>query len=373
MGHNSDIIALVGAGTRGRAFLEALVRLPEIEVRYVFDADPSAPGVTLARENGIRCRTDGRFDELSADGDVDLILDATGKPEVRAALLQSKHPNSCLLDGAGMRIISHLLDVERQTAALFERQRRTYEQRIVELTDLTERANGEKAQYLRQASHQLKSPLSSIQSYVNVILGGYTGELPERTREIMEKIHSRCDAALDALAKRRMLADLRFIDRTGLETSTVHISEVIGQAIDLHTALAGERSVEVRVLPYDGPDFMRCDPQMAVALLSELIENAVIYSRDHGLVEISLKAQRDGWLAVSIRDHGIGIPARCLPRIFDEDYRADPAVKQHPDGAGLGLTIAREIADLHQFHLAVESEESHGSVFTISVPLAPTA
>ena len=113
--------------------------------------------------------------------------------------------------------------------------------------------------------------------------------------------------------------------------------------------------------------------QMAVALLSELIENAVIYSQEHGLVEISLKAPRDGWLAVSIRDHGIGIPARCLPRIFDEDYRADPAVKHHPDGAGLGLTIAREIADLHQFQLAAESEEGHGSVFTLSAPLAPTA
>ena len=129
----------------------------------------------------------------------------------------------------------------------------------------------------------------------------------------------------------------------------------------------------MRALPYDGPDFMRCDPQMAVALLSELIENAVIYSQEHGLVEISLKAPRDGWLAVSIRDHGIGIPARCLPRIFDEDYRADPAVKHHPDGAGLGLTIAREIADLHQFQLAAESEEGHGSVFTLSAPLAPTA
>ena len=227
MGRDTDIIALVGAGTRGHAILEALIRLPEIEVRYVFDADPSAPGVTLAHENGIRCRTDGRFDELAADGEVDLILDATGEPEVRAALLQSKHPNSCLLGAAGMRIISHLLDAQRQSATLLERQRSTYEQRAVELTDAVERANDDKARYLRQASHQLKSPLASIQSYVNVILGGYTGELPERTREIVEKIHSRCDAALDALAKRRMLADLRFIDRTGLETSTVHVSEVI--------------------------------------------------------------------------------------------------------------------------------------------------
>ena len=370
---DTDIIALVGAGDRGHAILEALLRIPGIEVRYVFDADPAAPGVALARENGIRCRTDGRFDELSADADVDLILETTGKPEVLAALLASKHPNSCLLGAAGMRIISHLLDAQRQTDALLERQRRTFEQRIVELTDGIERANSEKARYLRQASHQLKSPLSSIQSYVNVILGGYTGEIPERTREIMEKIHSRCDAALDALDERRMLADLRCIDRDGLEMSTVRLSEVITQTVDRHAELARKRGIEIRPLPHDGPDLVHCDPQQMLTLLSELIENAVIYSQDRGLVEISLEAQRDGRLAVSIRDHGIGIPARCLPRIFDEDYRADPAVKHHKDGAGLGLAIAREIADLHQFDLAAESEEGHGSVFTLSVPLAPTA
>jgi two-component system, OmpR family, sensor histidine kinase BaeS len=72
-----------------------------------------------------------------------------------------------------------------------------------------------------------------------------------------------------------------------------------------------------------------------------------------------------------VRDHGIGIPERCLPRIFDEDYRADSAVKHHADGAGLGLAIAREIADLHGFDLAVQSEEGHGSVFTLAVPAAP--
>ena len=105
-----------------------------------------------------------------------------------------------------------------------------------------------------------------------------------------------------------------------------------------------------------------------LALLSELVENAVIYSHDGGLVEIALAALSDGRLALAIRDHGIGIPERCLPRIFDEDYRADLAVKHHQDGAGLGLAIAREIADLHRFGLAAESEEGRGSVFTVTVP-----
>ena len=355
MGRDSDVIALVGAGDQARAILEALLRVPDIEVRYVFGADPAAPGMALARARGTRCRADGRFDELAADAGVDLILETTGDPEVLAALLASKHPDSCVLCAPGLRLVERLLDDRRRTAALLEG------------------ANADKARYLRQASHQLKSPLASIQSYVNVILGGYTGEIPERTREIMEKIHSRIDAALAALAKRRMLADLRCIDRDGLETSAVSLREVIDQAVELHTACAGERGIEIRLLPLGEPDLVLCGPQMMVALLSELIENAVVYSHDRGLVEVAVSAQRDGRLAVCVRDHGIGIPARCLPRIFDEDYRADPAVKQHPDGAGLGLAIAREIADLHEFHLAAESEEGHSSVFTLTVTPAATA
>jgi signal transduction histidine kinase len=244
---------------------------------------------------------------------------------------------------------------------------------LAEITDVRRRANVEKARYLRQASHQVKSPLSSIQTYVNVILGGYTGEIPERTRDIVEKIHSRCDAALGALAKRRMLADLRCIDGDGLEMSTVRLGEMIDQAVARYAEAAAGRDIEIRVPPHHGPDLVRCSPPQMLALLSELLENALVYSHDGGLVEIALASLSDGRLTLSIRDHGIGIPERCLPRIFDEDYRADLAVKHHLDGAGLGLAIAREIADLHRFGLAAESKEGHGSVFTVTVPEAPAA
>jgi signal transduction histidine kinase len=352
MGQDANVIALVGAGDQGLAILRALLGVPGVEVRYVIDADPAAPGVAFARDHGIRCGTDGRFDELTGDAEVDLILETGGDADVLAALEASRHPDSCLVGAAGTRFIARLL---------------------AEIADVGQRANVEKARYLRQASHQVKSPLSSIQTYVNVILGGYTGEIPERTRDIVEKIHSRCEAALGALAKRRMLADLRCIDRDGLETSTVRLGESIDQAVARYAEAAAGRGIEIRVLPHEGPDLVRCEPPQMIALLCELLENAVIYSHDGGLVEIALAALPDGRLALSIRDHGIGIPERCLPRIFDEDYRADLAVRHHQDGAGLGLAIAREIADLHCFGLAAKSEEGRGSVFTVTVPEAPAA
>ena len=348
---DTDIVALVCAGQQGRAVLEALLRVPGVEIRYLVELDRAGPAAALARENGIRCRTDGGLDELLADPDVSLILETTDRPEVVAALEAGGRPDTRVIGGAGARLVARLL---------------------AELADVDERAIVEKARYLRQASHQLKSPLSSIQSYVNAILGGYAGEIPERTRDIVEKIHAICDAALRALAKRRMLADLRCVDRAGLEPTAVHLGELVDWAIEAQAALAQARDVEIGVAPPAGPDLVRCEPDATVALLSELLENAVVYSSEHGRVEVAVEAQPDARLAVSVRDHGIGIPARSLARVFDEDYRADPAVKHYRDGAGLGLAIAREIADLQGFGLDVQSEEGHGAVFTLSVPATPT-
>ena len=373
MGHTQDVIALVGEGDSGRALLEALLAAPGIEVRYYVDTDPASPGVELARERGVRCRGDGRVDELTGDGEVDLIVETTGEPGVLASLTAAKHPETRLLDPAGVRLVLGLLDARREPAGLPDDERQAYERRIAELTEAVGRAPVEQACYVRQASHQVKTPLSAIQSYVNVILGGYTGEIPERTREIVQKIHSRCGAALANLGKCRMLADVRCSGRDGLEMSTVHLDELVGQAVELHAELAGRRGVEVRHPAYDGAHLVHCDARTTVVLLSELVENAVVYSHEGGLVEVSVEPAADGRLAVVVRDQGIGIPERCLPRVFAEDYRADPAVKHHPDGAGVGLTIARAIADLQGFDLSVESEEGQGSVFTLTVPPAPAS
>jgi signal transduction histidine kinase len=371
MGHTQDIIALVGEGDAGRALLEALLGAPGVEVRYYIDTDPASPGVALARERGVRCTSDGRVDEVRGDPEVDLILETTGEPGVLAALAAGEHPDTRLLDPAGVRLVLGLLAAGRESAGLPEDERRAYERRIAELTEAVERAPVEQACYVRQASHQVKTPLSAIQSYVNVILGGYTGEIPERTRDVVQKIHSRCGAALANLGKCRMLADVRCSGRDGLEMSTVHLDELVGQAVELHAELAGRRGVEVRRPAYDGADLVHCDARTTVVLLSELVENAVVYSHEGGLVEVAVEPAADGRLAVVVRDRGIGIPERCLPRIFAEDYRADPAVQHHPDGAGVGLTIARAIADLQGFDLSVESEEGQGSVFRLTVPAAP--
>ena len=352
VGQDSDVIALVGMGDQSIAILKALHGAPGVEVRYVVDADPAAPGAALARDLGIRCLTDAHADELADDPELDLIVETGSGAGPRTTPGPEERAGGRVLDAAGARLVATL---------------------AAELAAVEERANADKARYLRQASHQVKSPLSSIQSYVNVILGGYTGEIPERTRDILQKIHSRCEAAMAALAKRRMLADLRCVDRRALETATVDLGEAAGEAVARHAEAAAARGVEVRVQTPGEPALVRCSPPQLHALLSELVENAVVYSHDGGLVEVTVGRLPGGGLEVAVRDQGIGIAERSLARVFDEDYRADAAVKHHQDGAGLGLAIAREIASLNGFELGVRGEEGHGSVFTVTVPPSATA
>jgi signal transduction histidine kinase len=359
----------VGTGKGGRAVLEALLRVPAVEVRYVFDAKPNSPLAALARKSGVSCRTDGRFDELAADPRVDLILETTGDPKVLRSLQASKHPNSCVLAAPGRRLVGYLLAAERHATA--EAKERSLE--CDRLREQLRLSSQEHIRHLRQATHQLKSPLASIQSYVNVILGGYTGEVPEPTRAIIEKIRSRCDAALRALSKRSLLARLSGMEHGTVEAVPIHLNDIIGQAVDAQAKLAAERGITIDFQPVAGADLVRGEPGQVLTLVAELLENAVIYSRDQGSVEVSVQQRLPDALDVSVCDHGIGIPQRSLSRIFDEDYRADPAVKHYRDGAGLGLAIARTIAALQGVRLRVESEEGQGSIFTASFPQARDA
>lgn len=346
-GQGNIVVAVMGAGAQGLATLTALLEAPDVEVRYVVDPDLRAPGIALACEHGIRCET--HAGAVTADAEVDLILETGGDRSIRADLEPGARADGRLLGTAGTRLLAGL---------------------VARIAAVEESARAEKARYLRQASHQVKSPLTAIQSSVNVILGGYTGEIPERTRETVQKIHARCEAALVALAKRRLLADLRCVDRDALGSETASVTEALQEAVARHAGAAAARGIELRVPPGIEPDRVRCVPEHLVALFSELAENAVVYSRDGGSVEVHAEVRPDGRLAVAFRDHGIGVPERCLPKIFDEDYRADVAVKQFPDGAGLGLAIAREIAGIDRLDLDVRSEEGSGSVFTAILPVA---
>ncbi len=388
----SDVIAVVGAGKGGAAILETLLAIPGIQIKYVFDTDPEAPGVRLAKLNGIQTITDGHYGQLTDDPEVDLIFEVTGKSEVFETLKTIKHPHSSLLVASGAKIIFHLLETQRGVAARLEELRNNLELRIVERTEDIERANRDlekkimdyekltqklvrvnedKTRYLLQATHQLKAPFAAIQSYTDIILDGYAGDSSAQTRTIVEKIKVRCELLSGAIKEMLELAHLKSCSRENVSMEPCAVTELVQQVCENHSVVAVQKSVELQIAEEAGPVEVVCNRTQLMELFSAVIENAIQYSKPHSKVEISYSRPQKNRLVVSIKDHGIGIDSEHQAKIFGEYFRTNEAVRVHENGTGLGLAIAKQVAKIHGFALDVDSQPGEGTTFHVRMPIAP--
>jgi signal transduction histidine kinase len=121
----------------------------------------------------------------------------------------------------------------------------------------------------------------------------------------------------------------------------------------------------------DRPVPVRCDPDRLQRVMENLASNAIKYSPDGGLVEITLDVVENA-ARLSVRDHGIGIPASDRTRIFERGYRAPGAMQSAP-GLGLGLSISSEIVRQHGGSIEAAPAEGKGSIVTVRITLAPSA
>jgi two-component system sensor histidine kinase SenX3 len=124
----------------------------------------------------------------------------------------------------------------------------------------------------------------------------------------------------------------------------------------------------VVVAPVPAGLAVRCDQRQVVSALTNLLDNAVKYSDAGEPVEVDARVVGDR-VAISVRDHGIGIPARDRERIFERFYRVDRARSRATGGTGLGLSIVRHVAQVHGGEVGVESREGEGSTFTLQLPM----
>ncbi|MFH1262919.1 MAG: HAMP domain-containing sensor histidine kinase [Pseudomonadota bacterium] len=389
-----DVIVLVGAGQGGKAILTTLLRIPGITVEYVIDTDANAPGILLAREKGIPFRSDGCIDELAGNSKIDLILEVTGNRDLFKKIREIKHPDTALISSTGMRIIWHLLETQRRVAEKLEAYKKKLERRIVERTEEIEKANRdleekivqyeklnqelvnvneEKTSYLLRATHHLKAPFAAIQSYTDIILDGYTGEITDQTRDIVNKIRIRCELLSSSIKDMLELANLRTTDREKIRMEDESLNEILFDAIEAHTVIANTRGIQFVFKPLGGPDKVHCNRGQVKALFAALIENAVNYSHNNSKVEIFFEKRGERKFGVSVRDHGIGISEANQSKIFSDYFRTNEAVRKHENGTGLGLAIVREVSKLHNFSIDVESQPEKGATFTITVPLVTDA
>lgn len=225
-------------------------------------------------------------------------------------------------------------------------------------------------QFTADASHELRSPLTAIQTSIDVILNH-----PERIHPKDAKKLAAISSATTQMS--RLAQDLLLLARMDAplessphEQAMVNLEHLLQEVIDLLGLSAEMKDIGLKfscntTLPVIG------DRMQLNRLFSNLVHNAIQYTPDGGTVHV--KAMRQGRIAVvQVQDTGIGIAEDQLPHIFDRFWRADKARSRQEGGTGLGLAIVKAIIQRHNGRIAVTSTVGQGTCFSVRLPLAVT-
>ena len=220
--------------------------------------------------------------------------------------------------------------------------------------------------FVANASHELKTPVASIQAVAETV-GRAMNEDHQAAERFAAQLHD------EAVRLSHLVSDL--LDLSRLETEypdyvSVRLDLLVQDQVDRHRERAGRAGVDLHSSVE--PATVRGSSKDLSLLVGNLLDNAVRYTPAAGRVEVEVGV-KDEAVFLEVRDTGIGIPARDLPRIFERFYRVDPARSRQTGGTGLGLSIAKHVVEQHGGRIAARSELGQGSAFRVIFPAATQA
>lgn len=263
---------------------------------------------------------------------------------------------------AGSYLISRLRFSEFQYRYQLEESRRALQDSNEELKKLGEMKN----RFFADISHELKTPLAVIRGEAEVTLRGKEKPVSEYQQALQYIV-----LLVDQLNK--LVSDLLFLARSEsgtvrIEKQEVALREVIEEALREGEILALKKGVALSLKGLPEEEIVLLgDPQRLKQLFMILIDNAINYSRAGGRVEVAWERE-GGCGKITISDQGVGIPEESLPRLFDRFYRVEKT-KSMAMGTGLGLPIAKWIAEAHDGRIAITSRLDVGTTVTVSLPV----
>lgn len=228
-------------------------------------------------------------------------------------------------------------------------------------------AQQEKDQYAVLMTHQLKSPLDAIRSKINLIKGGYCGDVPDELKEVLLKIDRRATSMASLILDLLRLQRLKETCSCNAKTSPVNIEKAIQKCIDKLTPVINTKGVDLNVR-IDNFIYQGISEQVEI-ILENIISNAITYSHEKGSVEITSDVNKQNRKAtLTITDHGIGIEKDDLPNIFNEYFYSPRAALHNKATSGIGLSIVKIAAENNNLNINVASESGKGTAFTIIFP-----
>ncbi|WLG99648.1 ATP-binding protein [Pseudomonas beijingensis] len=269
--------------------------------------------------------------------------------------------------GALSRHINNLADGLEQAS----REQHQAMAQLIKTREEAEKANSAKSEFLAMMSHELRTPMNGVLGMLQLL------ETTRMTDEQHEYTALASESTEHLLKVINDILDFSRIERSALELEHIpfNLAELVGSCAQSFQHSAAQRKLGLDLLVPDDMQALQVqgDPTRIRQILVNLIGNALKFT-EQGRVTVQCQWQALDhellWFTCTVRDSGIGIPAESLERMFDAFQQADNSISRRYGGTGLGLPIARTLAERMGGTLRAQSEEGQGSVFTLEIPLA---
>lgn len=232
------------------------------------------------------------------------------------------------------------------------------------------RENNEKMrqEFTANVSHELKTPLTSISGYAELIETGIAK--PADVQGFAQKIHVEATRMIQLVNDILQLSNLDNVSETGAEPEmeVVDLLDVARECVERQKLNARRAYISLTYLGESAP--VRGSRSLLDELCQNLCDNAIRYNRPGGKVQIMTACNRDGHCTLTVADNGIGIPREAQSSVFERFYRVDKSRSKATGGTGLGLAIVKHIARIHGARIKLESQVDAGTTITVTFPTA---
>ena len=235
-------------------------------------------------------------------------------------------------------------------------------QKNVSEIDMMKEMEDYRKEYIGNVSHELKTPLFSIQGYVETLKDGAVENLNIRDK-YLERIGNSVERLLNIVTDLDQISKYEAAE-ISINYSVFDINALTKEIFDLLEIEAHEKSAKLVLQTSQTAIMVRADKQKISQVLTNLISNAIHYSnREEALIKVITKTEQEK-VKIIVQDNGMGIKPEVLPRIFERFYRVETSRNRKDGGSGLGLAIVKHILEAHHQSITVESKYLEGTLFT---------
>lgn len=250
----------------------------------------------------------------------------------------------------------------------------TLQQRIDEATKELRASNAQlqkldeaKDEFVSMASHQLRTPLTSVKGYISMVLEGDAGKISDMQKHLLSEAFTSSERMVhlinDFLNVSRLQTGKFMVDRRAID-----LAKITGQEVDSLKTTAGARNLKLKYRKPSHFPTLYIDEGKIRQVIMNFIDNAIYYSSEFSTITVGLEIV-DGSAVLTVHNEGIGVPESEKAHLFTKFFRAANARKQRPDGTGVGLFLAKMVVTAHDGKMVFSSEPHEGTTFGFRLPV----